>query len=118
MIYDGDCGFCRASVDWVLDRDAGQRVRARPFQAEGVLASTGIPRDEAERAVFLVSPDGREWRGAPAAARILRMLPGWAWAGRLLELPGIRWVAARAYRWIADHRSLVSRLTGIGRGGG
>lgn len=118
VVYDGDCGFCRATVNRALARDREGRVVARPFQARGVLRETGISRAEAERAVFLVAPDGRRWSGAAAVARILRLLPGRAWAGRILELPGIRLLADRAYRWIAGHRSLVSRLTGIGHGGG
>lgn len=117
MIYDGDCGFCRATVDWALARDRDGRLVARPFQARGTLEGTGVSRSEAERAVFLVAPDGRRWSGAAAVARILGLLPGWGWAGRLLELPGMRWIAARGYRWVADHRSLVSRMTGIGHGG-
>ena len=118
LVYDGDCGFCRATVRWALARDHRGRIDARPFQEPGVLARTGIPREEAERAAYLVAPDGRTWRGADAAARTLRLLPGWSALGRILELPGVRRLARIAYRWIAAHRPLVSRLTGLGRGEG
>ena len=115
LVYDGDCGFCRATVRWALARDRRGRIDARPFQEPGVPAETGIPRQEAERAAFLVAPDGRTWRGADAAARTLRLLPGWGPLGRFLELPGVRLLSRIAYRWIAEHRPLVSRLTGLGR---
>lgn len=118
VVYDGDCGFCRATVRWALRRDRRDRLRARPFQEPGVLEETGIDRADAERAVFLVAPDGRRWSGADASARVLQLLPRWSLLGRFLALPGVVHLARRAYRWIADHRSLASRVTGLGRGGG
>lgn len=118
LIYDGDCGFCRATVRWALDRDRRGLLRARPLQDADALAEAGIRRAEAERAAFLVAPDGRTWRGADAAARTLRLLPRWGGLGRFLELPGVRRLSRLAYRWIAEHRPLVSRLTGVGRQGG
>lgn len=118
VVYDGDCGFCKASVRWVLDRDRRGRIEARPFQEPGVLEATGISREAAEREAFLVAPDGRRWSGADAAARVLRLLPRWSLVGRVLQLPVVIQVARLAYRWIADHRPTVSRLTGVGRNGG
>lgn len=100
---------------WALERDARGLIEARAFQEDGVLERAGLRRAQAEEAAWLVGPDGGRWRGAGAAARVLRLLPGWGWAGRLLSLPGFRGIAALAYRWIADHRSFVSRVTGIGR---
>lgn len=116
LVYDGDCGFCRGSAAWVLERDRRGLVEARPFQASGVLEEAGVSRSRAERAAWLVAPDGRRWSGADAAARVLRLLPGWGLAGRLLGVPPVIWIARVVYRWIADHRPLVARLTGIGCG--
>ena len=116
LVFDGDCGFCRGTVAWVLERDRRGRIEPRPFQAEGVLDRAGITRREAGRAAWLVAPDGRRWRGADAAARALRLLPGWRLVGRLLGAPPFVWIARAAYRWIADHRPLVARLTGVGCG--
>lgn len=100
---------------WAQERDRDDRIEARPFQEEGVPERAGVTREQARRAAWLVAPDGRRWGGARAAGRVLTLLPGWKLVGRLLLLPGIRWLASLAYRWIADHRGLTSRLTGIGR---
>lgn len=113
LIYDGECGFCRATVRWALERDEEGRIEARPFQDEDALRAAGVTREQARRAAWLVAEDGRRWRGAEATAHTLKLLPGWRWAGRLLLLPGVRWVARRVYRWVADHRGLMSRLTGL-----
>ena len=100
---------------WALERDAEGRIEARPFQEEGVLSRAGVTEDQARRAAWLVAPDGRRWEGAAAAGRVLTLLPGWRAMGRLLLLPGIRWLATAVYRWVAGHRGLVSRWTGVGR---
>lgn len=105
-------------MSWVLERDRGERLEARPFQEPGVLEATGIAREAAEREAFLVAPDGRRWSGADAGARVLRLLPGWSPLGRFLQLPGVIRVARLVYRWVADHRPTVSRWTGVGRDGG
>lgn len=102
-------------MEWALERDRRGRIRARPFQEPGVLEQAGVTREQARRAAWMVAPDGRRWRGARAAGRVLMLLPGWKPVGRLLLLPGVRWLASLAYRWIADHRALTSRVTGIGR---
>lgn len=104
-------------MEWALERDRRDRIEARPFQEPGVLERAGVSREEARRAAWLVDPDGRRWRGARAAGRVLMLLPGWRLAGRFLLLPGVRWIASLAYRWIADHRGLASRVTGLGRTG-
>lgn len=113
LVYDGDCGFCRGSVAWVLARNAKGVVDARPFQQEGVLERADLSREQARRAAWLVAPDGRRWSGADAAARVLRLLPRWGTLGKLLGADPVAWIARRAYRWIADHRPLMARLTGI-----
>lgn len=102
---------------WARERDREGRIEARPFQEAGVLGRAGVTREQARRAAWLVAPDGRRWSGAAAVGRVLTLLPGWNLVGRLLLLPGIRWIASLAYRWVADHRPLVARMTGIGAPG-
>lgn len=111
LVYDGECGFCRACVDRVLRWDRGRRVEAFPLQDDQRLAGLGIPRSAAEREIWLVAPDGRRWSGAEATARLLRLLPGKRWLGRVLAWPPLRPLTRLAYRWVAEHRGLVSRLT-------
>lgn len=100
-------------MEWVLARDAEELIEARSFQEEGVLERAGVTREQAERAAWLITPEGERLAGARAAAGALRLLPGWRWAGWLMTLPVLSWLASIAYRWIADHRSFVSRVTGV-----
>ena len=111
LIYDADCGFCRA---WIArwQRGTGDRVRYVPFQHPGILRRTGVPRRDARRAAQLVEADGRRHRGAPAMLRaLLRARSPWLRAAARLGLaPGVRLVANAAYRFIASHRRTASRI--------
>jgi len=56
----------------------------------------------------LVAPDGRRWSAGYAAPPLLRLLPaGRAPAEALAAAPE---VTDRIYRWVADHRSMFSRV--------
>jgi predicted DCC family thiol-disulfide oxidoreductase YuxK len=59
MLYDGLCGFCNATVQWLLKHDKHDRFRFAPLQsamAEEVLLRHGIDRDKMlqENSVYLV----------------------------------------------------------------
>lgn len=105
LVFDGDCGFCTTSaglVPRVVDRRG--RYAVRPWQ-ELDLPSLGLTPEMCSAAVQFVDPELRVSSGAPAVAAALRAgAPGWWPAGAALDLPGVRWVAARVYAWVAGHR--------------
>lgn len=105
LVFDGECGFCRRSVDWILERDREGRIQPVPFQSERVDREfRGISRSAFERAMHLFSPKGGVWSGARAGEQILRLLPRWRWIAPFFRIPGVLWVAERVYRLVADHR--------------
>jgi predicted DCC family thiol-disulfide oxidoreductase YuxK len=111
LIWDGDCGFCRRSVEHLRIR-LGDRVAYEPYQT----AHTRFPEIPVEgfrAAVHLVEPDGRVSRGAEAVFRALSYGRGRA-AGLPLAVyrfvPGFAALAEWGYRLVASHRPLASRL--------
>jgi predicted DCC family thiol-disulfide oxidoreductase YuxK len=105
LIYDGDCGICRRSVDWVRKADRDGRIELLPYQAPSVEDRfSGIPLEDMESAMQLVAPDGRRWQGARAAEEVLRILPGWKLLAPFFRVPGVRWVAGLVYRTVARNR--------------
>jgi predicted DCC family thiol-disulfide oxidoreductase YuxK len=105
LVYDGECGFCRSSVDLLRRWDRHGRFAFVPFQDSVALATLpGIERKELEQAMHLVSPDGSVLKGAAALPAILRLVPGGKPVAPLLRLPGASWLAARVYRMIARSR--------------
>jgi predicted DCC family thiol-disulfide oxidoreductase YuxK len=113
LVYDGDCGFCRT---WVARwrRAVGERIAYEPFQTAAP-RFPAIPRRQFRAAVHLIMPDGDVFRGAEAVLRSLALAPDRAlfrwWLIVYATVPGARPVAEWAYRWIADHRPILSRLT-------
>jgi predicted DCC family thiol-disulfide oxidoreductase YuxK len=56
----------------------------------------------------LISPAGARYSGGAAVAQVLRLLPsGRIPAAAFTLFPGL---TEKAYRWVADHRSQLSRL--------
>jgi predicted DCC family thiol-disulfide oxidoreductase YuxK len=109
VLYDADCGFCRFSLARLLDWDVGRRLRPIAIQsAEGQRLLAEMPEADRLRAAHVVDDDGRVRSGGAAVEVIARELPAGApiaWlAGRL---PG---PTERAYRWVAEHRTGLSRF--------
>ena len=105
LVYDADCGFCTRSVQfiqrWVDRRD---RYDVRPWQ-ELDLAAVGLTAQDCDEAAQFLMADGSVRSGHEAiASAATHGAPGWRPVGHLLLAPGISWVAARTYRWVATHR--------------
>ena len=64
------------------------------------------------RAIQFVQVDGAVISGADAFPHILRRMHGWRWAGWLMSLPGMRWLARPAYALVARNRMTLSALIG------
>lgn len=105
LIFDGDCGFCTTSARfvsrWVDRRD---RYDVRPWQ-ELDLDALGVTEADCIEAAQFVRRDGSVVAGHRAiAAGLTHGAPPWRPLGHLLTLPGVSWLAARVYAWVADHR--------------
>ena len=117
LIYDGDCSMCRASALWLMRRAlSGGALEILPCRA--AVRRTRFPdiTDEAcLTAMQLVLPDGRVVAGGDAVPELLRRIRGWGWLAGFFALPGVRPVARRVYRWIAENRMKLScALKGAG----
>lgn len=105
LIFDGDCGICQRSVEWIRRRDPEGRVETIPFQDPQVPRRfPEIPPERFSQAMQLVSPQGKRWEGARAAEELLRLLPRWRGLASLFRIPLVRPVADRIYRWVARNR--------------
>lgn len=116
LIYDGDCGFCAASVAWV-------RAHALPDAFEFLPSQSALRRErfpsltnaQCDAAMQLVLPDGRVFSGDRALPEILVRTRGWrrvAWLARWLATLGL---TGPFYGWIARHRHQLP-ATAVERG--
>ncbi len=110
ILYDGDCGFCRATLGLLLTWDRRRRFRPVAIQSdEGARLLEGMPEEQRLASAHAVMPgaSGPVSAGA-AAAPVLRELPAGEPVATLAErLPS---ATDRAYRWVADHRTSLSRM--------
>lgn len=107
VIYDGECRFCKASINWLaLKLD----FISHPFQSAD-LVPFNLTREECAKEVIAIL-DGTTVRGAAAVAALLR-----ARGNRVLAttIAGSGFIGRASYRWIASHRGsfLVKGLTKI-----
>jgi len=110
LLYDGTCGFCAASVQWVLAHDRQGTLRFAPLQGE-------TARPLLARHPELVNVDSVVWVGesgevrvrSAAALAVARYLGGgWSVVARLAALiprPLRDW----GYDLIARHRHKLTR---------
>lgn len=112
VLFDGVCGLCNHTVDFLLQRDKRGRLRFAPLQ--GKTAAQLIPQDVRNRldTMVYVRHDQLYYRSA-AIARMLRDLGGiWGIVGFALWLIpaplrdiGYRCVSALRYRLFGKHES-------------
>ena len=105
LFFDGLCGLCNTSVDFVMKRDTRDVFRYAPLQGETAAAHLSEREREDLNSVVLKTRDGL-FRHSSAVVRILWKLPGiWPVLGTLLWLVpkpvrnlGYRFVAKNRYR--------------------
>jgi predicted DCC family thiol-disulfide oxidoreductase YuxK len=102
-LYDGACVFCTAQAERAR-RLSGGRLSIRPLQ-EALADVPWVDPDDALEALHLVDRDGRSYAGAAAIVRLLRLTrPVLGLLVLPYHLPGVRWLAERAYAAVAARR--------------
>ncbi|HWX75061.1 MAG TPA: DCC1-like thiol-disulfide oxidoreductase family protein [Solirubrobacteraceae bacterium] len=109
VLYDADCGLCTWLLAGLLRWDLAARLRPLALQsAEAELLLHELTPAERMASWHLVSPGGERRAGGAALSGLLALLPaGRLPAAALERLPAVTDVG---YRWVANHRSRLSRL--------
>lgn len=111
VFYDGLCGFCDVTVQWLLQHDTAHRLHFAPLQGETAQALRDrhpeLPKDLDSLLFLEQSPEGEKlsWYST-AAFGIAAHLP-WPYRGlaALRVLP--RFLSDWGYRTFARYRYLV-----------
>jgi predicted DCC family thiol-disulfide oxidoreductase YuxK len=109
VLWDGECGFCRRSVDWLLARDKEGQLEAVPFQMAPSPPMTPELEAACARAVHVITPQGRVHRAGRAVLVALEVVGFRFWA-RLLRLPPFIWLLEIGYWIVARNRRRFSRV--------
>ena len=110
LVYDGDCGLCRACVQWVERRDGAKLITTMP--------SASCTWDDANTLPFATTvvvrrADGDTLVRSSAVAATLQSLPGvWRLIGTLVlslnTVAPVRKGFDALYDAVARHRRLIS----------
>lgn len=114
LIWDGNCGFCRRSVEWVKARDGNDLFRAIPFQDAPAPPMTPELYERARVAVQVILPDGHVLEAGEAAAYVLGRI-GYRWLERILRFPLFRPITEWGYRRVANNREFWAKILFRGR---
>ena len=102
LVFDGDCGFCTTAARFGQRRLRLEHVE--PWQFVD-LDALGLTEAQCLEAVQWVAADGSVASAEQAVIAALRHAGGaWRVLGAVLALPGIRHLAAIAYRLVARYR--------------
>ena len=111
LLYDGSCGFCQSSVQWVLRRDRRKTLRFAPLQGTlgGEIRARHPSLAHADSVVWVDDPGGPAERvliKADAGAAVLGYLGGgWRWLTVLWVSPRV--VRDGVYDLVARHRHRI-----------
>lgn len=111
VVFDGHCGFCTRSVDWLEKLDRHDRLTCVASQRSGVRSEFEISDEEAEDSAWTIGPDGERAGGARAIALAVAVATGNRFTYIPWKIPGGTWAMGKTYRFIADHRGRLPGTT-------
>ena len=110
LLYDGTCPFCRDQARRLRPKGRSG-LRVEPLQT-GIVHVPWIDAQDAAKALHVIDVDGRRYVGAAAVVRALRLTrPVLGTLALAYHLPGVRWLAERAYAFVAARRYGLGRRT-------
>ncbi|MFA7266589.1 MAG: DUF393 domain-containing protein [Candidatus Nanopelagicales bacterium] len=104
LLFDGDCAFCTASVDF-LKRHVRPQAHITPWQRAD-LEALGVSEQECQQSIqWFAAPGSAQLTQGRAVAAVCRVgAAPWPIVGRMMQLPGAVNVANVAYRLVAANR--------------
>ena len=106
VIYDGDCGVCRAFVARLSAWDSQSILEILPSQSSGIHPRFPwiSPAAFAESVQVVRLSDSKTWQGASAIEELMNALPRGKLVSWLFHIPLVRGLAERLYRAFARNR--------------
>jgi len=100
ILHNDTCPICSREVA-AYARQADRAGVALHIDGLDRAPDWALDPDSAARS-FRVDHQGQRYEGLDAFRLLWAHLPGWRWLARLTGLPGVHWLADRAYRHVAS----------------
>lgn len=108
LLWDGECGLCSASVEFLMRKGAEKGYRISMWQNAPERVLSADVRGRVEREFVIAGDDGTVIAGgADAILRVLRGI-GWWWVAPWQVVPLV-WVSRGVYRLVARNRGWISK---------
>lgn len=104
LFFDGQCGMCTRSRDFLLKMNRTGDLQTEPLQGAGTAQRLGIPSAQLLESVRWLDQSGDVYSGAEAANAAVSAALGTRLPLRIYRIPGVRALENAIYRWVADHR--------------
>jgi len=76
VFYDGECGLCNRSINWMIAHDSKGVLRFAPLQGETALNTIGAPIGEPSNWTIIYKDEGGVYNRSAAVLRIADRI-GW-----------------------------------------
>ncbi len=106
VLWDGECGFCRRSVEWLAANDKRGALEFKPYQSVELAPSL---REACKSAVHVIKADGTVIKAGRAMmfCGTFTRFSGWA---RIALWPVFMPFIELGYKFVARNRMLVSKF--------
>jgi predicted DCC family thiol-disulfide oxidoreductase YuxK len=104
LFFDGACGMCTRSRDFLLELNRTGDLQTEPLQRAGTADRLGISPERLMEQVWWLDSSGQVYGGAEAANAAVSAALGSRLPLLIYRVPGMRSVQNAIYRWVADHR--------------
>jgi len=113
LLFDSDCPMCTfqsRTLSWMDWFDCVEMVPLKDDRAQEI--APDITREDLLEAIHCITPDDEIHRGARAIRFLGMRIPLLIPVGLFLWLPGVIWVAEKAYAFVSRHRLFFSKIFG------
>ena len=104
LFFDGACGMCTRSRDFLLKLDRTGDLQTEPLQRAGTAERLGVSPEALMERIWWLDSSGQVCGGAEAANAAVSAALGTRFPLLVYRIPGMRSAQEAIYRWVADHR--------------
>ena len=104
LFFDGACGMCTRSRDFLLKLNRTGDLETEPLQRAGTAERLEVSPEALMERIWWLDSSGQVYGGAEAANAAVSAALGTRFPLLVYRIPGMRSVQEAIYRWVADHR--------------
>jgi len=113
LLYDGECGFCSWWISKIARHLEHIGIASAPLKSSWVAETLQVPIELYSQDIRLILADGVLISGADVYIEIMRRLRWTLPLALILNLPVLRWLTWKVYRFVNRNRFAISRACNL-----